>query len=217
MLRKEEERITKFKTGMKLKDFLEELEKNGGEQTKKHVLNVANMMSCFADVMDMDSDLMFYIGLLHDAGKIDVNPDILAKTEKLTPEEYKKVQQHSFTGPGIIKSIIDLPKSFKEAAAACAGGHHLFYNGNGGYGVDSHRKRSAIEVETRICSICDVFDAIVTERSYSPATPWTEAIEMMDGMVKNGQFDPLLYKTFKTRVLPLYKAKMAQIYQIIAI
>lgn len=216
-MQRNDNKIAQFDEGMSIKKFIDELYNNGGFQTLLHSKNVANLMSVFADCIDEDNDIYFYAGLLHDIGKLDVRPEILAKTSKLTDKEYDEVKTHTTAGPGMAKKIKNLPEAYVEAAVACAGSHHLWFRGNGGYGINTKLTRSAIPLVARVCAICDVFDAISSPRSYSPATPDNETIKIMENLNGNGQFDPLLFKIFKNKVLPLYRAKMATAQQIVAI
>ena len=194
--------MNKLTEGLREREFIEEIVKNGGDQTRRHIRNVANYMKMFADVLGEDSDIWFHAGLLHDAGKCFVDPEILGKTSKLTDEEYEKVKHHVSDGVGLIASM-KIPAAYKAAAEQCCKYHHLWYRGGKGYSADKMLSRTAIPLIARACAIVDVFDAITAKRSYSGATPVIKTVEIMNGLLREGQFDPLLYKTFIEKVVGL--------------
>lgn len=73
-----------------------------------------------------DCENVYFIALLHDVGKIGVPDAILKKQDKLTPEEYEMMKNHTIVGAHILKDIKMLP-------GLCEGTlyHHERYDGTG--------------------------------------------------------------------------------------
>lgn len=201
-------------TGMTLKVFLNELREQGGSQTFSHVVKVGDLMAELALAMGMsekEANTMFYAGLLHDAGKLFVPANILSKQETLTDHEYLIIRTHVTSGTGIIKQL-HIHDYLKKAACEAAEYHHAWYNGQkkrpgsrqGGYykGMKSSNvSKTAIPLVGRMCAICDVYEALTAERSYSAAMSCDEALKKMDEFLIEGQFDPKIYKIFVEKVL----------------
>ena len=99
-----------------------------------------------------DCENVYFIALLHDVGKIGVPDAILKKQDKLTPEEYEMMKNHTIVGAHILKDIKMLP-------GLCEGTlyHHERYDGTGyPYGL----KGSEIPEIGWIISVADTYDAM---------------------------------------------------------
>lgn len=125
--------------------------------------------------------------LLHDIGKIGIPDNILNKQGKLTKEEYEIVKQHPVIGTKIIQPIKSLETYFSIIMY-----HHEWFNGNG---YPSGLKGSEIPLEARIVSICDVYDAMTSDRPYRRAIPAGIALQTIEDMVDK-QFDPEVWSYF---------------------
>ena len=131
-------------------------------------------------------------GLLHDIGMIGVSDDILAKVEKLTPEEYDEIKQHVSHSVRIlddIKQLSDVVEIIKY--------HHEFFNGNGyPYGL----KGEEIPIGSRIIAVADAFDSMVTPKIYrNQVLPSVALAEIKSQSGK--QFDPVVVEIFE-QILP---------------
>ena len=131
-------------------------------------------------------------GLLHDIGMIGVAEEILNKTQKLTEEEYDKIKMHVQYSVKILKDIKQLYEITEIIKY-----HHEYYNGCGyPYGL----KGEQIPLGSRIISIADAYDSMVSNRAYRKSLSSEEAVEILkQGAGK--QFDPNLVQIFIS-VLP---------------
>jgi|Deesub1362A_J573_1020465.scaffolds.fasta_scaffold00091_80 HD-GYP domain-containing protein (c-di-GMP phosphodiesterase class II) len=122
--------------------------------------------------------------LLHDVGKIKVNPDILNKPGALTAEEFEHVKQHCAYGRDILKE--------HRVASMIAYAHHERYNGEG---YPLGLKEREIGFQPQLVGIADVYDALTSDRCYRKAVLPHEALEMIAG-AGNWWFDVKLVHNF---------------------
>ena len=127
---------------------------------------------------------------LHDIGKIGIRDAVLQKEGKLTPEEYKHIQQHVEITHHILEKI-HMSKDFQQITEiACS--HHEKFDGSGYY---RHLKGTDIPFGGRILAVSDVFDAITSKRHYRDKMP----IDKVINIIKDGagsHFDPLVVEKF---------------------
>jgi len=126
---------------------------------------------------------------LHDIGKIGISDSILLKPAKLTSEEFDVIKTHTSIGKQIIDSIaMTLPDQdmyLKYAEEICHY-HHERWDGRG-YPIGL--KAEEIPLSSRIISVVDVYDALVSPRCYKGAYPHEVSLEIiMQG--RGTQFDP---------------------------
>lgn len=122
-------------------------------------------------------------GLLHDIGMIGVSDDILTKVEKLSVEEYNEIKkhvQHSVKILDDIKQLKDVVELIKY--------HHEHYDGNGyPYGI----KGDEIPIGSRIISVADAFDSMITPKVYRQQITPEEALRYIKSLAGK-QFDPVV-------------------------
>lgn len=140
-----------------------------------------------------DITTISYAAALHDIGKVRVDGKIVDKKGKLTAEEFEIMKTHTTLGDEMLKNLKTYAKEplVKYAREICLS-HHERYDG-GGY--PRGLKGEEIPVSAQVVSICDVYDALVSERSYKPAYTHEKAVEM----IKNGEcgeFNPLILECF---------------------
>jgi putative nucleotidyltransferase with HDIG domain len=119
-------------------------------------------------------------GLLHDVGKLAVPDRILQKPGALTDQEFDVVKQHPELGSKLVREL-----GFSERVAALVLDHHERLDGSGyprGLGAPD------LDVETRILAVCDVFDALLSQRVYRDAWTLGEALELL-GRESGRSFD----------------------------
>lgn len=125
--------------------------------------------------------------LLHDIGKMGVSNHIHDKPPKLDMSEWAAIRHHPALGE-IILSRIDAFREFSRIA----GSHHERLDGKG---YPRGLKGDAIDLDTRIVTTADIFDALTAERPYRSAMPISKALEIMAGDVGSaidpGCFDAL--------------------------
>ncbi len=131
---------------------------------------------------------------LHDVGKIKVSDVILNKPARLTDEEYEEMKKHTTEGKTIIESAMALSKDagYLNEALNLATYHHEKWDGTG-YPVGM--KGEEIPLSARIMAVSDVFDALVSTRSYKKPFTFEEAMKIIvDG--SGTHFDPKIVKVF---------------------
>lgn len=133
-----------------------------------------------------DQQSIYYIGLLHDIGKIGVPNEIINKPSKLTDDEYDIIKTHSTIGADILKNISrELP-----GIDVGARWHHERY---GGGGYPDGLVGDAIPEVARIISVADAYDAMTSKRSYRGILP--QSYVRKEFVEKSGiQFDPVYAK-----------------------
>jgi putative two-component system response regulator len=110
--------------------------------------------------------------LLHDIGKIGVPDAILRKPAKLDEEEWARMREHPLHGQQILREI-----EFLEGAARVVAQHHERWDGTGyPFGL----RGGEIDLNARIFSVADAFDAIISDRVYRRGRSYEAAAEELD-------------------------------------
>ena len=126
---------------------------------------------------------------LHDIGKIGIPDSILFKPGRLTAEEMLVMQRHTLIGHTILSAARN---PLLACAARIAQHHHQRYSGDG---YPHPLTGEDIPIEARVTAICDVYDALRSERPYKPPLPHKEAIAILlngDERTRPCHFDPAL-------------------------
>lgn len=157
-----------------------------------HIRRVSDYSTAIARLLGMPEDkveVLRYASMMHDIGKIGIPDSILEKSTSLTPEERKKMEEHTVIGGRI---FADSTSPIVSASAEIAMTHHERYDGTG---YPRGLKGEDIPLYGRIVSIADYFDAFVSERRYKKAWSFDEAIT--DIKSKSGtSFDPKIVEAF---------------------
>jgi HD-GYP domain-containing protein (c-di-GMP phosphodiesterase class II) len=126
-------------------------------------------------------------GLLHDVGKALMPLHILNKPGKLTDEEFGVMRGHPMRGYELLQEAHGADPSAMEVCL-----HHHERFGGGGY---PHKlPNDKLNELVRMGSICDVYDAITSNRPYKMGWDPADSIGKMAGW--KGQFDPIVFATF---------------------
>ncbi len=132
---------------------------------------------------------------LHDIGKIKVSDTILNKPGKLTDEEFRIMQQHTLAGGEIIDKVVETvgeEYEYLTEAKNLATFHHEKWNGKG---YPMGLSGEEIPLSARVMAVADVFDALVSRRSYKEPFPVDKAFDIIREE-SGAQFDPLIVKAF---------------------
>ncbi|MCX7710378.1 MAG: response regulator [Clostridia bacterium] len=120
-------------------------------------------------------------GLLHDIGKIGVPDLILNKEGKLTDEEFTIIKNHPVIGEEICNPI----KSFEKVKQIIRH-HHEKLNGKG---YPDGLKGDQINIETRIMTVADIYDALTSDRSYRKSMTKEDAFNILKSLVERDEID----------------------------
>ena len=141
--------------------------------------------------------------MLHDIGKIGVSDLILKKDSPLSEVEYRRMKMHTTYGARLFE---DTTSDWEDMAAQVALNHHEKWDGSGYPGhlpSSGGRRRSPhtgkrgeeIPLPARIVALADVYDALVSKRSYKD--PWSET-RILDHLRRESgrHFDPDIVAAF---------------------
>ena len=122
-------------------------------------------------------DVIESASALHDIGMIAIPDAILLKPGKLTPDEFEVVKSHTTRGCEILEQIKELQnKDYIEISYNICRHHHEKYDGSG---YPDHLAGDDIPVEAQIVSIADVYDSLISDRSYRDAFDMDKAYSMI--------------------------------------
>ncbi|MBQ9141319.1 MAG: response regulator [Lachnospiraceae bacterium] len=154
--------------------------------TNGHSIRVAEYSRMIANRLNMnlhDQENIYYIGLLHDIGKIGIPDEIINKTSRLTDEEYAVIKTHPVIGSEILEKMSELPE-----IALGARWHHERFDGKG---YPDSLKGEDIPMVARIIGVADAYDAMSSKRSYRGILP-QEYIYKEIKRCSGTQFDPVV-------------------------
>lgn len=168
--------------------------------TAGHSRRVTKIATDIGGLLGMKGEQMEnlrWAALLHDIGKIGIDPTIQNKPGMLTPSEYNYILTHCTIGPGIVQPLVN------ETISEAIRHHHDSYDGSG---LNQALKREEIPLISRILAIADSFDAMTSNRPYRAAMPPLKAIEEIQRCAGT-QFDPAVVNAFmKTSLVASMKS-----------
>ncbi|MBQ3842399.1 MAG: HD domain-containing protein [Ruminiclostridium sp.] len=184
-----------------LADLVESRDKNTGDHVRKTaaytkiIMEKMRELGYYTDTLtDEFIESVVDSAPLHDIGKIKVSDMILNKPGRLTDDEFVKMQSHAAEGSNILDQVIELvPDSdYLYEARNLAHYHHEKWNGRG-YpdGISGEN----IPLSARIMAVADVFDALVSKRSYKDPFSFEQACDI----IREGagtHFDPKVAEAF---------------------
>ena len=127
-------------------------------------------------------------GLLHDLGKSMMPMEVLNKPGKLTDEEFAIIKKHPEEGHKLLIGNTDAD----EIALDVVLNHHEKTDGSG---YPRNLKDSEISLFAKMGAVCDVYDAITSNRPYKAGWDPAESLRKMAEWV-NGHFDPTVFQAF---------------------
>ena len=157
-------------------------------KTFAHCLHVFIYSTAVYSTMGMDEESLVRCGLgamLHDIGKARIDKAVLEKPGGLNEAEWADMRLHPVHGAAICSA---LPLS--GDTLNCILFHHERFDGTG---YPSGLYGESIPMPVRVVTLCDVYDALTSERSYAPAVSPFEALSVMREKM-SGHFDMELYK-----------------------
>jgi len=165
--------------------------KTADEYTFMHSVAVCALMVALArqiGLNDAQTRTAGMAGLLHDLGKAAIPLAVLNKPGKLTDEEFDMVKSHPLEGWKMLKEGSGVEAAVLDACLH----HHEKMDGTGYPDRLGHDKLSTI---ARMAAICDVYDAVTSDRPYKRGWDPAESIRRMAEWTK-GHLDPRLFQAF---------------------
>ena len=185
---RQSEKISKLQDGLilVLADLVESRDKCTGDHIRKTaayteiILRQMKADGIYADKLtDEYIDDVIHSAPLHDIGKINVPDSILNKPGRLTDEEFGQMRSHTNAGKDIIEHAIDSvgeDSGYLREAKNLARYHHEKWNGKG---YPTGLAGEDIPLSARVMAVADVFDALVSRRSYKEPFPIEKAIDII--------------------------------------
>ncbi len=161
------------------------------EYTYMHSVAVCMLMVALGKRLGLDEVQVRQAGtagLLHDIGKMVIPNEVLNKPGKLTDEEFVIMKSHPERGWEILKSCYQV----QETALDVCLHHHERVDGKG---YPKKISGDALTLFARMGAVCDVYDAISSDRCYKPAWSPAESIRKMASW-KDGHFDEIVFQAF---------------------
>lgn len=161
--------------------------------TYRHSISVARLAAWFVETagIDMDIEIAYYSGLYHDIGKYHIDGRILNKPSRLDQKELEIIRKHPEIGYSMLKNA-----GFSDLVLEAVRFHHERYNGRG-YPLGLAGEE--IPLSARIIHICDVYDALTSDRPYRNGYLPEEAVRIMKESLDH--YDPALFREFAGRIL----------------
>ncbi|OQY25243.1 MAG: hypothetical protein B6I37_01855 [Desulfobacteraceae bacterium 4572_35.2] len=170
--------------------------KDYDDYTYGHSVNVSVIALTIGRVYQLSPKSLRILGigsLLHDLGKLKIDPKIIKKAGQLSFSEYEQIKDHPELGAQIAREMENIDRQAIDIIL----GHHLHFD-RSGYPHNAITSMSSDTTLTDITTIADTYDAITTLRAYRrPSTP-RQAIAIMKklaGVQLNPNFVHLLEQT----------------------
>ncbi len=165
------------------------------DSTFIHSINVMLLSLVVANRLNMPKAEVKNVALsclLHDIGKIYIPLSLINKTDKLEVEEFNIIKNHPIKGYEFLRDCTNLSPTERIACLT----HHEKWDGTG---YPYNKSGEEIPLYGRICCLCDVFDALTSDRAYRRGVKPNEAMEYIMG-TGGMLFDYELVKIFTEAV-----------------
>lgn len=191
-----------------IQEVIHDLEIYHDSYTKLHECMTGALMGLLSKTIGLDKEYCLSlekVGSIHDIGKLAVPAKILEKPGPLSAFEREVVELHVEVGYKLTKKM---KHPLGELASTVILTHHEAYDGSG---YPNKLSGEQIPLEGRICSICDVYDALISHRPYRETQSHEIIIKMMQDTEPTGlakKFDPVLLDAFisiNDQIAKLYK------------
>ena len=148
----------------------------------RRVVEMAERMGRQLEFNNWRLEALRHGAYLHDLGKLCIPDAVLLKPGRLDKQEWEIMQTHAIRGFELASNI----PSIRADALDVIQFHHEHWDG---LGYPHKLVGTHIPLLARIFAICDVYDALLSQRTYKPAWTQAEAIQELQKQ-RNGQFDP---------------------------
>jgi putative nucleotidyltransferase with HDIG domain len=161
------------------------------DYTYMHSVAVCAMMVALARQLGLDEEqtrLAGLAGLMHDLGKAAMPMDVLNKPGKLTDSEFSVIKTHPVEGYRLLKAGKDVDEVVLDVCL-----HH--HEKTDGSGYPKGLKADEISLFAKMGAVCDVYDAITSNRPYKLGWDPAESLRKMAEWA-NGHFDGKVFQAF---------------------
>ncbi|TXT40767.1 MAG: metal dependent phosphohydrolase [Comamonadaceae bacterium] len=165
--------------------------KTADQYTYMHSVAVCAMMVALAKMLGLDeaqTRLCGMAGLLHDLGKVAMPIEVLNKPGKLSDTEFTIIRTHPAEGFRMLKFNADINPAVIDVVLH----HHERIDGNG---YPDRLRGDQISLYAKMSAVCDVYDAITSNRPYKVGWDPAESLRRMAEWAK-GHFDPTVFQAF---------------------
>jgi HD-GYP domain-containing protein (c-di-GMP phosphodiesterase class II) len=163
-------------------------------ETGVHITRMSRMCSRLAlaaGATPMEAELLLQAAPMHDVGKIAIPDRILRKPGKLEPDEWEIMQSHTRIGAELLAGSRSPVVQLGEAIALT---HHERWDGSG---YPRGLRGEEIPFSARVVAVCDVFDALISDRPYKAAWSVDDALREIKSE-SGGHFEPRLVQAFES-------------------
>ena len=165
--------------------------------TEEHTRRVALLAARVAEELKLPASMRRDVavgGLLHDVGKLSVPLEILQKPGPLDDAEFAEIRKHPEAG----RKLLDELGGFSDPVRRLVTDHHERLDGTG---YPNGLEGDELPIETRILAVCDVYDALVSDRVYRAAWTPERALALLQEESGTG-YDPEVVRALERIVTP---------------
>jgi putative nucleotidyltransferase with HDIG domain len=165
--------------------------------TEEHTRRVALLAARVAEELKLPASLRRDLavgGLLHDVGKLSVPLEILQKPGPLDDHEFAEIRKHPAAGRRLLEELGGFPETVRKLVSD----HHERLDGTG---YPRRLKGDELTIGTRILAVCDVYDALVSDRVYRAAWTPERALALLQEEAGTG-YDPAVVDALERIVAP---------------
>jgi putative nucleotidyltransferase with HDIG domain len=166
--------------------------------TEEHTRRVALLAARVAEELKLPASLRRDLavgGLLHDVGKLSVPLEILQKPGPLDDHEFAEIRKHPAAGRRLLEELGGFPETVRKLVSD----HHERLDGTG---YPRRLKGDELTIGTRILAVCDVYDALVSDRVYRAAWTPERALALLQEEAGTG-YDPAVVDALERIVAPI--------------
>jgi HD-GYP domain-containing protein (c-di-GMP phosphodiesterase class II) len=174
--------------------------------THAHSVNVCMLSALIGRSLGYSRSSLLLLGMgaiMHDLGKVFIDPTILTQRTPLAWDQFRQVQAHAELGYQAMRAYTGIPNN----AAVIALQHHERLDGSGyPHGVDGKQ----VGVFSRIVAVADVYDAVSSDRPYRAALSPLECIRLL-GEEERGRLWPDAVDALLSRIAPFPEASTVRL------
>jgi putative nucleotidyltransferase with HDIG domain len=165
--------------------------KTKDDYTYMHSVAVCALMIALGKQLGLSGDDLKEVGLaglLHDVGKMMIDDEVLNKPGKLTDEEFNLIKEHPRKGWELLKDSAEITSTALDVCLH----HHERVDGTG---YPERISGDTLTLFSRMGAVCDVYDALTSNRCYKNGWEPAETIRKMAEW-RNGHFDERVFQAF---------------------